>query len=154
MSQKLAKARPSSVRRSPFRELFPRSVFEDLFDQYLTEGNGGLSQMMNVSMDVAETDHAFEVKVDLPGVNAEDVDIQIENNTLTVRGQRSEEKEEKDEDKQYHRIERYSGSFARSVVLPNSINENETVAEYKDGVLKIQIPKADEGKARKIKIKK
>jgi HSP20 family protein len=154
MNHKVAKTRPTSVRRSPFRELFPRNVFEDLFDQYLTEGNGGLSQMMNVSMDVAETDHAFEVKVDLPGVNAEDVDIQIENNTLTVRGQRSEETEEKDADKQYHRVERYSGSFARSVVLPISINENETVAEFKDGVLKIQIPKADEGKARKIKIKK
>jgi len=154
MNQKLAKAKPSAVTRSPFRELFPRSVFEDLFGQFVTEGNGGVSQMMNVSMDVAETDHAFEVKMDLPGVNTEDVDILIENNTLTVRGKRSEETEEKDEEKQYHRIERFSGSFARSVLLPNSINENETAAEFKDGVLKIHIPKADEAKARKIKIKK
>ena len=154
MSQKLSKSKSSAMQRSPFREFFPRSVFEDLFSQYLTEGNGGMSQMMNVSMDVAESEHAFEVKMDLPGVNADEVDILIENNTLTVRGQRSEESEEKDDDKQYHRIERYSGSFARSVVLPNSINENETSAEFKDGVLHITIPKAEEAKARKIEIKR
>lgn len=88
-------------------------------------------------MDVAETDQAFEVKLDLPGVKADEVDIQIDNNTLTVRGQRSEEKEEKDEEYQYHRVERSSGSFTRSVVLSTAINEDETVAEFKDGVLTI-----------------
>ena len=140
--------------RSPFRSLFSRSLFDDMFDQYFSDGNGELSQMMNVSMDVAETDQAFEVKVDLPGINPDEVDIQIDNNTLTIRGQRSDEKEEKNEEKQFHRVERYRGSFARSVVLPNSINEDETAAEFKDGVLKILIPKSEEAKPRKISISK
>jgi HSP20 family protein len=147
--------KPGSVANTPFRGLFARPMFEDLFNQFLVEGNGGpLSEVMNAAMDVAETDQAFEVKMDLPGVKAEDVDIQIDNNTLTVKGQRSEETEEQDEEKQYHRIERYAGSFSRSVVLPSSINEDETSAEFKDGVLHIFIPKTDDAKPRKIKIKR
>lgn len=157
MNKSVAK-RPSttglagSVSRSPFRNLFGRSVFDDMFDQYVTEANGDVAQMMNVSMDVSETDQAFEVKVDLPGINPDDVDIQIDNNALTIRGSRSDETEEQDEEKQYHRVERYQGSFSRSVVLPNSINEDETAAEFKDGVLKIVIPKSDEAKPRRISI--
>ncbi len=153
MSTKLTPRTPSSVTRTPFRGMTPRTMFEELFDQFLTDRNVPMTEVMSAAMDVAETDHAFEVKMDLPGVNADEVDIQIDNNTLTVRGQRSEESEEKDEEKQYHRIERYSGSFSRSVVLPNSINENETVAEFKDGVLKILIPKTEEAKPRKINIR-
>ena len=146
--------KPGSVARTPFSGLFTRPTFEDLFKQFLTESNGGpLSEVMSAAMDVAETDQAFEVKMDLPGVKADDVDIQIDNNTLTVKGQRSEETEEKDEDKQFHRVERYSGSFSRSVLLPSSINEDETVAEFKDGVLNIIIPKTEEAKPRKIRIK-
>lgn len=136
----------------PFRSLFSRNMFDDFFDRYMNEQSGEMSQLMNVSMDVAETDQSFEVKVDLPGINPDDVDIQIDNNTLTIRGQRNEESEEKNEEKQFHRIERYIGSFARSVVLPNSINEDETAAEFKDGVLKIVIPKTDDAKPRKISI--
>ena len=112
-----------------------------------------MADVMNAAMDVAETDQTFEVKMDLPGVDSKDVDIQIDNNTLTVRGQRSEETEEKDEKKQYHRVERYSGSFSRSVMLSNSINEDETVAEFKNGVLRITVPKSDDSKPRKIAIK-
>lgn len=154
MNKSVAK-RPSStgsVARSPFRNLFGRSVFDDLFDQYVTDANADVAQLMNVSMDVSETDQAFEVKVDLPGINPDDVEIQIDNNALTIRGSRSDESEEKDEEKQYHRVERCQGSFSRSVVLPNSINEDETAAEFKDGVLKIVIPKSDEAKPRRISI--
>lgn len=154
MNKTVAKRQPAGVSRSPFRGFLSRGLFEDLFDQYLRENNSEMSQMMNVSMDVAETDQAFEVKVDLPGMSADDVDIQIDTNTLTIRGQRSEESEEKDEEKQFHRVERYRGSFARSVVLPNSINEDESAAEFKDGVLKIVIPKSEEAKPKKINISK
>ena len=146
--------RPSSVSRFPAGRLLPRGMFDDLFDQFLAEDNNGqMADIMNAAMDVAETDQTFEVKMDLPGVDSKDVDIQIDNNTLTVRGQRSEETEEKDEKKQYHRVERYSGSFSRSVMLPNSINEDETVAEFKNGVLRITVPKSDDSKPRKIAIK-
>jgi len=146
--------KPGSIARSPFRGLFSRPMFDDLFNQFLIEGNGGpFNDIMKAAMDVAETDQSFEVKMDLPGVRAEDVEIQIDNNTLTIKGQRSEETEEKDEEKQYHSIERYSGSFSRSVVLPSSINEDETSAEFKDGVLNIVIPKMEDAKPRKISIK-
>lgn len=154
MNKTVTKRQPTGLSRSPLGSILSRGIFDELFDQYLGDTNGGLSQMMNVSMDVAETDQAFEVKVDLPGLSADDVDIQIDNNTLTIRGQRSEESEEKDEEKQFHRIERYRGSFARSVVLPNSINDDETAAEFKDGVLKIVIPKSEEAKPKKINISK
>jgi HSP20 family protein len=138
--------------RPPFRSLFGRSIFDDYFDHYLTEAGENASALMNVSMDVAETDQSFEVKVDLPGIDPDKVDIQIDNNTLTIRGIRIDESEDKDEDKQFHRVERYQGSFSRSVVLPTSINEDETAAEFRDGVLKIVIPKSEEAKPRRISI--
>lgn len=150
MNQTITPRKPSSV--SPFRSLFSRSLIDDFFNQLLQENGNELTDMMNVSMDVAESEQAFEVKVDLPGIDPDNVDIQIDNNTLTIRGERQHELAEKDEDKQYHRVERYVGRFARSVVLPTSINEDETAAEFKNGVLKIVIPKTDESKPRKIRI--
>ena len=157
MNQTIATRSPQSTKRHPFQRfqgLFRHPWFEDEFDRYLaTNGNGEISEMMQVSMDVAETDSDFEVTVDLPGIKQNDVDIQLDHNTLTVLGERSEEKEEKDEEKKYHRVERYSGSFARSILLPDSVKEDEATADYKDGVLKIRIPKSDESKPRKICIK-
>lgn len=150
MNKTIAQRQPGN--RTPFRGIFGRSFFDELFDQYLTETNGEITQMMNVSMDVAETEQAFEVKVDLPGFDPDHVEIQIDNNTLSIRGQRSEEAKRKDDEKQFHRVERYQGSFSRSVVLPNAVNENETTAEFKDGVLKVVIPKSEEAKPRKITI--
>ncbi len=152
MNNTVAKRHSSNLARSPFRGFLSRGLFDDLFDQYVKDSDGELSQMMNVSMDVAETEQAFEVQVDLPGLSPDDVDILIDNNTLTIRGQRSEETEQQNEEKQFHRVERYRGSFSRSVVLPNSINEDEAAAEFRDGVLKIVIPKSEEAKPRKIKI--
>jgi len=153
MSKILAKRNPSSVAQTPFGSFFSRTMFDNMFDQFLNENDNPLKAAMDAAMDVAETEQAFEVKMDLPGVETENVDIQIDNNTLTVRGQRSEEKEEKDDKKQYHRVERYSGSFSRSIVLPYALNENETAAEFKNGVLRIVIPKSEDAKPRKIKIK-
>ena len=71
-----------------------------------------------------------------------------------IRGERKEEREEGGPDKQYHRVERYSGSFSRSVVLPGTVNEGEAAAEFNDGVLKVTIPKTEDAKPRKIQIKK
>jgi HSP20 family protein len=145
--------RKPSALRSPFRGLAPRPWLDELFDQFLAGRDEEVRDVMAATMDVAETEQAFEVKMDLPGVRSEDVDIQIDNNTLTVRGRREEEHEEQDEQKQFHRVERFSGSFARSVVLPSSINEDETAAEFEDGVLKIVIPKMEDARPRKINIK-
>lgn len=153
MSKTISTRPTGSVGRTPFRGLVPKAWFDELFDQFFTGERSDLAEMMNVSMDVAETEQAFEVKMDLPGVKPQDIDIQFDNNTLTVRGQRSETKEDKDEKKQYHRLERFSGSFARSIVLPMAVNDDETAAEFKDGVLKIVIPKAENAKPRRINIK-
>jgi len=153
MTKAVSPRKSVSVTRPQFGRMIPRNMFEDLFEQFLTDRDTQLSDFVNAAMDLAETDQAFEVKMDLPGVSADEIDVQIVNNTLTVRGQRREEKEEKDEKKQFHRIERYAGNFARSVMLPNLVNEDETIAEFKDGVLKIVIPKADNAKPRRINIK-
>ncbi len=149
MDKANAKRQLSSSSLSPLR-----SLVDEIFNQYLSNTNGEISQLVDGSLDVAETDQAFEVKVDLPGIDPEQVDIQIDNNTLTIRGQRSEESEEKGEKKQFHRVERYQRNFSRSVVLPNAINEERTVAEFSDGVLKILIPKSEDAKPRKITISK
>jgi HSP20 family protein len=153
MSKALSQRQPAPVARSPFRGLVPKAWFDDLFDQFFTGDGNQFSDLMKVQMDVAETEQAFEIKMDLPGVSSKDIDIQIDNNTLTVRGQRTTESEEKDEKKQYHRMERYSGTFSRSIVLPLAVNEDETAAEFKDGVLKIIVPKSENAKPRRINIK-
>lgn len=156
MSRTLSTQQPKSLFRRPVfgRSFLSNPWIEALSNQFVTDTSGGqFAEMMTAAMDVAETDQSFEIKLDLPGVNAKGVDIQINNNTLTVRGERSEEKEEKDEAKQYHRVERSSGSFFRSIVLPTTINEDETVAEFKDGVLTITAPKTNDAKPRKISIK-
>lgn len=152
MPKSITPRQKSEVMR-PFGGLLSRNFLDDLFQQYMGDEGAGMSEMMRASLDVAETEHAFEVTVDLPGVKSEDVDIQLDNNTLTVRGERNVSHEEEDKDRHFHRVERYSGSFARSVVLPSSINEAEASAEFRDGVLKIVIPKSEEARPRKINIK-
>lgn len=152
MTRSIASRKPGSLRSPSLPGLFPRGWFDDMVE-YLQPGNGDLAEMMQVSMDVVETDKAFEVKMDLPGVRPEDVEIQVERNTLNVRGHRQSESETNDEATQIHRLERFSGSFARSVVLPNSINEDEASAEFRDGVLVITIPKQEDARPRKISIR-
>jgi HSP20 family protein len=101
--------------------------------------------------DVSETDKTIEVKMDLPGINANDIDVQVNGNLLTVSGERKEEKEEKG--KTYHRIERRNGRFSRSTTLPAAVKEDKVDAQYHDGVLTITMDKAEEAKSRRIKVK-
>ena len=90
------------------------------------------------------------VKAELPGMEAKDIDVKLENNVLTLRGERHFEKEAKEEN--YHRIEREYGSFSRAFSLPVTVNAEKVTAEYKDGVLKIELPKKEEIKPKPIKI--
>ena len=103
------------------------------------------------SLDMSETDTSIEAKLDLPGVKPEDVEIQLNGNILTISGERKEEEEEKG--KTFHRVERRVGSFSRSITLPCPVEEDKVAASYKDGVLTVTLPKTDEAKTRKIKIK-
>jgi HSP20 family protein len=103
------------------------------------------------SLDVAETAGSVEVRMDIPGMEAKDIDIRVNGNLLTICGERKEEHEEKG--KTYHRVERRVGSFSRSVTLPCSVREDAVNAHYKNGILTVQLPKSEEAKARKINVK-
>jgi len=102
------------------------------------------------AVDIYETENEVVVKAELPEINQKDIDIQIENNTLVLRGERKFEKDTKREN--FHRIERAYGSFARSFTLPNTIDQEKIHADYKDGVLKIVMPKREEIKPKQIKV--
>ena len=104
----------------------------------------------NPSVDIFENDNEVVIKAELPGMNAKDIDVKLENNVLTLKGERHFEKETKEEN--YHRIEREYGTFSRSFALPTAVNGDKVIAEYKDGVLKIVLPKKEETKPKPIKI--
>ncbi len=101
------------------------------------------------SVDVSETKDSILVKAEVPGLEAKDIDISLSNDVLTIKGKKEQEKEEKEEN--YHRIERSYGSFSRSIRLPREVQGDKIKANYKNGVLKITLPKS--GEAREIKIK-
>ena len=104
----------------------------------------------NPSVDIAETNEEIVVKAELPGMTKEDVNISITDNILTLKGEKKQEKEVKEEN--YHRIERSYGSFQRSFTLPVKIQHEKVKATFKDGVLNISIPKAEEVKPKQIEI--
>jgi HSP20 family protein len=101
-------------------------------------------------VDISETDKKFVIKAEIPEINREDVKITIENGILTFRGERKQEKEEKG--KKYHRIERYYGSFCRSFSLPDNVDETKIDASFKDGMLKLTIPKTAAKKPKSIEV--
>ena len=114
-------------------------------------GNGTSLNSFAPALDVAEKDNSFELHMDVPGMEAKDLDIQVQGNTVTVSGNRKEEKEEKG--KTFHRIERRSGSFSRTVTLPCEVTAKEVAAEYTNGVLNVVLPKSEKAKPNKITVK-
>ncbi|MGQ0633810.1 MAG: Hsp20/alpha crystallin family protein [Planctomycetaceae bacterium] len=131
-----------------------RDELEGLFSRFSAEMDGGwLSGQMMPSLDLSETDTTVEVRMDLPGIKPEDVDIQVTENTITIKGERKEEKEEKGNGRSFHRIERRSGSFLRTITLPCHVNQERVDAAYKDGVLTVTLPKSEAARTRKIKVK-
>jgi HSP20 family protein len=101
-------------------------------------------------VDIFETQGEIVVKAELPGMDRKDIALNLENNVLTLKGERRFVKETKDEN--YHRIERSYGGFSRAFSIPASVDEEKITAEYKDGVLKIVLPKKDQAKQKQIKI--
>lgn len=134
------------TRIAPFREL------ANLFENF-AEGTGKDQLQAGTfvpPVDVYEDEHSVVLKLEVPGVNESDLDIQLENNTLTVKGERKFEKEEKEEN--FHRIERRYGSFARTFRLPNIVDSDKVEAHYDKGVLRIAIAKKAEAKPKQIKV--
>ena len=107
--------------------------------------------IMSPALDVSETENAYGVRVDMPGMKPENFDIQVQGNVVRVSGHREEEKEEKDAT--YHCIERQTGSFSRTVTLPCDVNEDEVAAEYINGVLSVKLPKSEKAKTKKITVR-
>jgi len=153
----------SLTRWNPARELatWPSDIFSmqrdinRLFDNFFRgdrtpEESTSLS-LWTPAVDIEEREDAYSVKVELPGVSKEDVKITLESNTLTIRGDKKQEKEEKG--KNYHRVERSYGSFQRSFALPSTVKAEKIDASYKDGILEITLPKAEEAKPKQIEVK-
>ncbi len=102
-------------------------------------------------VDIEETEKEYLIKAELPEIKKEDVKVTVENDVLTIAGERKFEKEEKG--KKYHRVERSYGSFVRSFTLPEDADGTKVSAEYKDGVLRIHLPKSEKAKPKAIEVK-
>jgi HSP20 family protein len=123
-------------------------LFDGAFDRSSDEGN---LTTWAPAVDIFETEHNLVVKADLPDVKPEELDIRVENNILTVRGERKFEK--KVNENNYLRVERSYGSFSRSFSLSNTVNTESIQAEYTNGVLTLSIPKREEAKPKQIKVR-
>ena len=141
------------TRWDPFREF---STLQDrmnrLFRDSFTEGRDEALTTTGFApaVDVYEDEHNVTLKIEVPGIEEKDIDVRIENNLLTVHGERKFEKEEKEEN--YRRIERQYGSFTRSFTLPNTVDAEKVNANYDKGVLKITLAKKAEAKPKQIKV--
>ena len=125
-------------------------LFDDFFSGWSERRRGLLEGEWAPTIDVAETENDVVVTAELPGIEQDKVDITITDDILTLKGEKQEEQEIKKEN--YHRIERSYGSFQRSVSLPAGVQSDKAKASYKDGILKITVPKAEEAKPKQIKI--
>src|SRR5437763_11804525 len=138
-------------RWEPFRGSSSENQLNRLFSDFF----GRASQEQNLTswapaVDIYEGEHELVVKADLPDIRPEELDIRVENNILTIRGERKFEK--KVDEKNYLRVERAYGSFARSFALANTVNTDAIKADYKDGVLTLSVPKREEAKPKQIKV--
>jgi HSP20 family protein len=140
------------ARLEPFRGL---STLQDQFNRlynesFQTHGEESALTTWAPAVDIYETPNELVVKADLPDVNEKDIDVRVENNLLTIHGERKFEKSVTEEN--FLRVERAYGSFSRSFSLPNTLNAEAIAAEYKNGVLTITLPKREETKPRQVKV--
>src|ERR1700758_4618278 len=141
------------TRWDPFREF---NTLQDRMNRLFrgSFGEGGAQALTTSSfapaVDVYEDEHTVTLKIEVPGIDEKDIDIRLENNTLTVHGERKIEKEEKEEN--YRRVERQYGSFTRTFTLPPTVEAENVSANYDKGVLKITLPKKAEAKPKQIKV--
>ena len=141
------------IKYDPFRDL--RSLQDEmnrLFSSNLPRisGQEEMSTGWSPSVDIFESENTLVLEAELPGMKREDFELSIENNVITLRGERRFEK--KDEGDNYHRVERAYGSFTRSFNLPRTISTEDIKAEFKNGILSVALPKKEEAKARRIEI--
>jgi len=142
------------TRWDPIREF---STLQDRMNRLFQNSYGSEGQEDSLSatafappVDVYEDEHNVVLKIEVPGIDEKDIDVRLENNTLTVHGERKLEKEEKEEN--FRRVERRYGSFTRTFTLPSTLDSESVTANYDKGVLKIQLAKKSEAKPKQIKV--
>jgi HSP20 family protein len=141
------------TRFEPFREY---STLQDRINRVFRESYSGsqddslATSSFAPAVDVYEDEHKVTLKIEVPGIEEKDIDVRVENQTLTVHGERKIEKEEKEEN--YRRVERQYGSFTRSFTLPQTVDTEKVSANYDKGGLKIALPKKAEAKPKQIKV--
>ena len=140
------------TRFEPFREF---ASLQNQMNRLLQQEAVGREEALLQSsfappVDIYEDEHSYTLKLEVPGIEEKDIDVKLENSTLTVSGERKFEKEEKEEN--YRRVERRYGSFVRSFTLPQTIDSETVTADYDKGVLKIRLAKKAEAKPKQIKI--
>src|SRR5271167_2574151 len=140
------------TRWDPFRELYSlQNRMNRLFEEQYSGREESLTAGAFVpAVDIYEDEHSIQLKLEVPGIEEKDLDIKVENNTLTVSGERKLEVEEKEEN--FHRVERRYGSFTRSFTLPSTVSTDDIQADYDHGVLKIRLAKRAEAKPKQIKV--
>ncbi|HUI54370.1 MAG TPA: Hsp20/alpha crystallin family protein [Bryobacteraceae bacterium] len=131
-----------------FDPLASLRLFEDAFTRMINEPRA--TRPWSPAVDIYESENELVLKADLPEVELKDIDVRVENQTLTVSGERKFEQEHAD--KGYHRIERAYGSFMRSFSVPNTFDTDHIAAEFSNGVLTVKLPKKEAAKPRQIKI--
>jgi HSP20 family protein len=137
---------------SPFEDLLRCDKMFDSFFRGGIQDDGTLfPSVWTPAVDIAEHDNEYVVKVELPGVSKDDVKITMQENILTIRGEKKEEKESKESN--YHRVERSYGSFQRSFTLPTQVKSHKIEALYADGILVVTLPKAEEARPKQIEVK-
>ncbi len=145
----------SLVRWNPVRDLLGlQEEMNMLFDNFFGLARRGEDISMirwTPRVDIVEENGGYELHADLPGLKKEDIKIEIQDNVLTIRGERKLEEEKKD--KNFRLTERYYGQFIRSFTLPENVNKDKIEAEFKDGVLTLQIPKLEKAKPKEIEVK-
>jgi HSP20 family protein len=145
------------VRWEPFRDLVAvqdrlNRIFDDTFrgNPRGSDEDWALGGQWAPSVDIFEHEGNLVLRAELPGIEPKDVDVHVENNVLTLRGERKFESEVKRE--KYHRVERAYGTFSRSFTLPNVVDTEKIKADYKDGVLQVTLPQREEAKPKQIQV--
>lgn len=125
--------------------------FSDIMDEFFSDAVATRRNSFAPSIDISETEKQYVIDVEVPGMNKKDINLNVENNTLTISGERKFEKEE--DNKQYHRVETHYGSFSRSFTLPENADYDSINASYKNGILTITVDKSEKSLKKQIEIK-
>lgn len=131
------------------------NIFAEFFNDFNRPSSSSLSETVRATLlprlNISETDNKYFIEAELPGVKQSDLELKLDNNILVIKGKTEESKESKE--RNYFTRERYYGSFQRSLTLPNNINENDIIANFKDGILNIEITKKLENSTKNIEVK-